>query len=157
MLVTFNGAASIDICLCVYILYTLYVCVHIHIYVYNLCMHVYTPAHTYGFTDKRMSALLSSHDQQPRCELGFFLFLNKRQICLWPHCALYRIYIQLQKGCVSDELLKPGRRHMSPCLKAQEGQPIPLQSHRGVSHDQTSNKDSQTIQSDVISIHTHER
>lgn len=103
-------------------------------------MHVYTPAHTYGFTDKCMSALLSLHDQQPICELGFFLFLNKRQICLWPHCALYRIYIQLQKGLVSDELLKPGRRQMSPCLKAQEGQPIPLQSHRGVSHDQTSNR-----------------
>ena len=115
---------------CVHIFYILCMCVHIHIYVHNLCMHVYTPAHTCRFTDKCTSALLSSHDQQPICELGFFLFLNKRQICLWPHCALYRIYIQLQKGRVSDELLKPGRRHVSPCLKAQ---PMPFWSHRGVS------------------------
>lgn len=62
--------------------------------------------------------------------LAFLLFYTKSLICLWPHSALCRTYTRLQSGHVSDRLLKLGRRRMSTCLKAQEGQPMPLWSHR---------------------------
>ena len=68
LLVAFTGTVSTDIGLCAYVLYTfMCVCMCIHIFVHNLYMHIYTPAHTHGFTDKHESALLSSRDQQPIC------------------------------------------------------------------------------------------
>lgn len=146
-----------DICLCTYILY-IFMCVYayIHICIFNLYMYPYTPAGTHGFTDN-IWVLYWVHVISNQYASLAFISLNKSQICLWPHCALCRIYTQLQKGHVSNELLKPDGRHMSKCLKAQEGQHMPLRSHRGVSLcDQTSNEESQTSHSRVTSVHTHE-